>query len=80
MDPATYAAHTGGSASAATDIQTELVALQADIRGLSESVQRLVAEAPSLAKDSLEVSMRREPLKATFIAAGVGFILALLLR
>jgi hypothetical protein len=42
----TYAADTGGSFTAATDVQTELTALRADVKGLVESIQRLAVEAP----------------------------------
>jgi ElaB/YqjD/DUF883 family membrane-anchored ribosome-binding protein len=74
-----YAADTGHSSSAATDVQTELTALTADVRGLAESLQRLAAEAPSLARDSLEDSIRRDPIRAIFLAAGVGFVLSLII-
>jgi hypothetical protein len=63
---------------AATDVQTELIALTADVKGLAESIQRLAGEAPGLAKESLEDSIRREPIRAIFIAAGVGFVLSLI--
>jgi ElaB/YqjD/DUF883 family membrane-anchored ribosome-binding protein len=75
----TYAADTGGSSSAATDVQTEITALTADVKGLAESIQRLAAEAPSLARESFEDSIRREPIRAIFIAAGVGFVLSLIM-
>ena len=74
----TYAADAGGSSSAATDVQTELTALRADVKGLAESVQRLAVEAPGMARESLEDLIRREPARAIFIAAGVGFVLALI--
>ena len=54
MDFRTYAAETGGSSSAATDVSTELTALRADIAGLADSVKRLVGEAPDLAMESVE--------------------------
>jgi ElaB/YqjD/DUF883 family membrane-anchored ribosome-binding protein len=73
-----YAADTGASSSAATDVQMELTALTADVKGLAESIQRLAGEAPSLARESLEASIRREPIRAIFIAAGVGFFLSLI--
>lgn len=73
-----YAADTGGLSSAATDIQTELTALRADVKGLAESVQRFAAEAPSVARDNLEDAIGREPLRSTFIAAGIGFVLSLI--
>lgn len=75
----TFAADTGSASPAATDVQTELTALQADVRGLAESVQRLVAETPELAKGKLEQAIRREPMRAALIAAGAGFVAARLL-
>ena len=79
MLTANYAAETGGSPSGATDVQTELTALKADVQGLMESVQRLAGEAPSMARDSLEAAIRREPMQGALTAAAVGFIAALLL-
>ena len=72
-----YAPDTGGS-SAINDVGTELTALKADVKGLAESIQRLAAEAPGIAVDTLEASIRREPLRSVFIAAGVGFVLSLI--
>jgi ElaB/YqjD/DUF883 family membrane-anchored ribosome-binding protein len=60
-------------------VSTELTALRADLTGLAESVKRLAAEAPELAQQSLETSIRRNPLQATLIAAGVGFVLSLVI-
>lgn len=79
MEAKTYELDIGSGSSATHDVQTELIALRADIQGLAESVQRLAVEAPSLAKESLEGQIRRDPLRATAIAAGVGFVLALIL-
>ena len=72
-----FAAETGGSSSAATDLSTEFIALRADVYGLADSVRRLVRDAPELARDNFESSIRRNPLRAAFIAAGVGFVLSL---
>jgi ElaB/YqjD/DUF883 family membrane-anchored ribosome-binding protein len=77
MNARSHAAETGGS-SEATDVATELTALRADLKGLADSVKQLAAEAPQLAKESVETSIRRNPLQATFIAAGIGFVLALI--
>jgi ElaB/YqjD/DUF883 family membrane-anchored ribosome-binding protein len=74
----TYAADTGGSFTAATDVQTELTALRADVKGLVESIQRLAVEAPDLARETFEQSIRREPLRSVFIASGIGLMLALI--
>ena len=79
MDLRTHAAETGGSSSAATDVSTELTALRADIAGLADSVKRLVGEAPDLAMESVEASIRRDPLRAVVIASGIGFVLSLIL-
>ena len=78
MDSKTYAAEPGGSSSAATDVATELTALRADVAGLADSVRRLVGEAPDLAKEGLEMSIRRNPLQAVVIASGIGFVLSLI--
>jgi hypothetical protein len=75
----TYAAETGGSSSATTDVSTELTALRADIIGLADSVKRLAGEAPDLARESLETSIRRNPIQAALIAGGMGLILSLIL-
>lgn len=77
MESKSYAAETGGSSD--TDVSTELTALRADLKGLADSVKRLVAESPELAKGSVEASIRRNPLQATLIAVGVGFVLALII-
>jgi ElaB/YqjD/DUF883 family membrane-anchored ribosome-binding protein len=79
MDTRSYAAEAGGS-SDVTDVSTELIALRADLAGLAESVQRLAAEAPELAREGFETSIRRNPLQATLIATGVGFVLSLIIR
>lgn len=68
-----------GSTSAA-DVETELVALRADVNGLADSLKRLVQESPELVRDSVESSIRRQPLKAMMIAAGVGFITSIVIR
>ena len=75
----TYAAETGGSPSAATDVSTELTALRADIVGLAEAVKRLAGEVPDLAREGLETSIRRNPMQATLIAGGIGFLYSLIL-
>ena len=63
----------------ATDVSTELTALKADMRGLADSVQRLVSDAPGLARSGLEDQIRSDPMRSTFIAAGIGFVLAVML-
>ena len=75
----THAAETGGGSSGATDVSTELTALRADITGLADLVKRLAAEAPDLAKEGFESAIRRNPLQATLIAAGIGFVLCLII-
>ena len=75
-----FAAETGGSGSASdAGVSDNMVALRADLAGLAESVKRLAAESPELARRSFESSIRRNPLQATLIAAGVGFVLALIM-
>jgi hypothetical protein len=79
MEIKAYAAEAGGTRSDQTDVSTELIALRADLVGLADSVKRLVEEAPEIAKDSIEASIRRDPIRATLVAGGVGFLLSLIL-
>lgn len=74
----TFAADTGAGSSAQTDVATELIALRADISGLADSVMRLAAETPDRARESIETSIRGNPLRGTVLAAGIGFVLAFL--
>lgn len=71
-----------GASSAAEEVSDNLAALRQDIAGLAQSVTRLasttVAEAPELARESFEAAIRRNPLQSTLIAAGAGFVLALI--
>ena len=79
MDSKSYVTETGRTSSAATDVSTELTALRADIAGLADSVKRLVGEAPDLAIEGVEMAIRRNPIQATLIAGGIGFVLSLIL-
>jgi ElaB/YqjD/DUF883 family membrane-anchored ribosome-binding protein len=75
-----FAAERGGTGSASdVSVSDNLVALRADLTGLAESVKQLAAESPGLALEGFESSIRRNPVQATLIAAGVGFVLALIL-
>jgi hypothetical protein len=75
-----FAAETGGADPASEiTVSDNLVALRADLTGLAESVKRLAADSPGLALEGFESSIRRKPVQATLIAAGVGFVLALIL-
>ena len=74
-----FAPASEGSSSATRDVETDLTALRADVAGLADSVKRLAAEAPDIARQSIEDSIRRSPLQATMIAAGIGFVFCLVL-
>ena len=74
----------------ASDVSDNVAALRADIAGLADSVKRLAAEqiGPSaedvqdkaLAKLSdIEAAIRRNPSQAAMIAAGIGFVVGLIL-
>ena len=76
----TFAPDMEGTSAPTTDVATELTALRADLSGLAESVTRLAAEAPGMATESIEASIRRNPLQAILIAAGVGFVFSLIAR
>ncbi len=75
---------------AATDVGDNVAALRADIAGLADSVKRLAAEQfGSTAEDvqdkameklgDVEAAIRRNPSQAAMIAAGVGFVVGLIL-
>jgi ElaB/YqjD/DUF883 family membrane-anchored ribosome-binding protein len=76
--------------SAADNVGDNVAALRQDIAGLAESVKRLAAEqigssvedVQDKAKEKigdLEASIRRNPSQAALIAAGMGFVVGLLL-
>ena len=76
---------------AASDVGDSVAALRQDIASLAESVKRLAAEqvgssvedVQDKAKETIsdiEASIRRNPSQAALIAAGIGFVLALLAR
>ena len=75
---------------AASDVGDNVEALRQDIANLAESVKRLAAEqigssvgdVQDKAKETIgdiEASIRRNPSQAALIAAGVGFVLGLIL-
>ena len=75
-----FAAETSGSGSTSdASVSDNMIALRADLAGLAESVKRLAGKSPGLARESFKSSIRRNPLQATLIAAGVGFVLALIM-
>jgi ElaB/YqjD/DUF883 family membrane-anchored ribosome-binding protein len=80
MDARVFAAETGGGSASEASVSDNMVALRADLAGLAESVTRLAAQSPELARESVESAIRRNPLQATLIAAGVGFVLAIIMR
>jgi ElaB/YqjD/DUF883 family membrane-anchored ribosome-binding protein len=75
---------------AASDVGDNVEALRQDIASLAESVKRLAAEqigssvedVQDKAKETIsdiEASIRRNPSQAAMIAAGIGFVLGLIL-
>jgi len=79
-----------GSQSAASDVSDNMSALRDDIASLADSVKRLAGEhlgasvedVQDKAKEKigdLEATIRRNPSQAALIAAGVGFVLGLIL-
>jgi ElaB/YqjD/DUF883 family membrane-anchored ribosome-binding protein len=76
--------------SAASDVGDNVTALREDISALAESVKRLAAEhigtsvedVQDKAKEKvgdLEAAIRRNPSQSALIAAGVGFVVGLIL-
>jgi ElaB/YqjD/DUF883 family membrane-anchored ribosome-binding protein len=75
---------------AATDVGDNVAALRADVAGLAESVKRLAAEQLGSSVEDVqdkameklgdvEAAIRRNPSQAAMIAAGVGFVVGLIL-
>jgi ElaB/YqjD/DUF883 family membrane-anchored ribosome-binding protein len=75
---------------AATDVGDNIAALRADITGLADSVKRLAAEQVGSSVEDVqdkaleklgevEAAIRRNPGQATAIAAGIGFVVGLIL-
>jgi ElaB/YqjD/DUF883 family membrane-anchored ribosome-binding protein len=76
--------------SAATDVGDNVAALRADIAGLADSVKRLAAEQLGSSVEDVqdkameklgdvEAAIRRNPSQAAMIAAGIGFVVGLIL-
>ena len=79
-----------GQRSAASDVGDNVQSLREDIASLAESVKRLASEQlgssvediQDKAKEKvgdIEAAIRRNPSQAALIAAGVGFVLGLIL-
>ena len=79
-----------GRTGAAGDVQDNVAALRADIANLADSVKRLASEqlgssvedAQDKAMEKLgdvEAAIRRNPSQAAMIAAGIGFVVGLIL-
>jgi ElaB/YqjD/DUF883 family membrane-anchored ribosome-binding protein len=78
------------SRSAASDVTDNVAALRDDIASLAQSVKRLAAEQIGTSVEDvqdkamekvgdLEATIRRNPTQSALIAAGVGFVLGLIL-
>ena len=78
------------SRSAASDVTDNVTALRDDIASLAQSVKRLAAEQIGTSVEDvqdkamekvgdLEATIRRNPTQSALIAAGIGFVLGLIL-
>ena len=78
------------SRSAAGDVTDNVAALREDIASLAQSVKRLAAEQIGTSVEDvqdkamekvgdLEATIRRNPTQSAMIAAGIGFVLGLIL-
>jgi ElaB/YqjD/DUF883 family membrane-anchored ribosome-binding protein len=79
-----------GRTGAAGEVQDNVAALRADIAGLADSVKRLAAEQLGSSVEDVqdkameklgdvEAAIRRNPSQAAMIAAGIGFVVGLIL-
>ena len=82
--------NTPGRTGAAGDVQDNVAALREDIANLADSVKRLASEQLGSSVEDVqdkameklgdvEAAIRRNPSQAAMIAAGVGFIVGLIL-
>jgi ElaB/YqjD/DUF883 family membrane-anchored ribosome-binding protein len=78
------------NSTAASDVSDNVAALRADIAGLADSVKRLAAEQVGSSAENvqdnamamfgdIEAAIRRNPSQAAMIAAGIGFVVGLIL-
>jgi ElaB/YqjD/DUF883 family membrane-anchored ribosome-binding protein len=75
--------------SAASDVSDNVTALREDVASLAESVKRLATEQLGTVEEmqdkamekvgDLEAAIRRNPSQSAMIAAGVGFVVGLIL-
>jgi ElaB/YqjD/DUF883 family membrane-anchored ribosome-binding protein len=89
--PRSHGSDQGTSAkSAASDVGDNVTALREDIANLADSVKRLAAEqigtsvedVQDKAKEKIgdiETAIRRNPSQSALIAAGIGFVVGLIL-
>ena len=75
--------HSDPNRTSANEVGDNVAALRTDIANLAESVKRLATEqVQDKAKETLgdiEAAIRRNPTQGALIAAGVGFVVGLLL-
>jgi ElaB/YqjD/DUF883 family membrane-anchored ribosome-binding protein len=78
------------NSTAASGVSDNVAALRADIAGLADSVKRLAAEQVGSSAENvqekamakfgdIEAAIRRNPSQAAMIAAGIGFVVGLIL-
>jgi ElaB/YqjD/DUF883 family membrane-anchored ribosome-binding protein len=79
-----------GRTGAAGDVQDNVAALRSDIANLADSVKRLASEQLGSSVEDVqdkameklgdvEAAIRRNPSQAAMIAAGIGFVVGLIL-
>jgi ElaB/YqjD/DUF883 family membrane-anchored ribosome-binding protein len=74
-----FAPETGSGSSPVTDVGDDIRALRSNVTALATDVKRLATYGPELAHDGYANAVRRNPVRATLIAAAVGFVGCLLL-
>jgi len=75
--------HSDPNRTSANEVGDNVAALRTDIANLAESVKRLatkqVHDTAVEKLDNVEAAIRRNPTQASLIAAGIGFVLGLIL-
>jgi ElaB/YqjD/DUF883 family membrane-anchored ribosome-binding protein len=76
----TPARHSNKTSRTAEEISAQIDGLRSDIQNLATTVTNVAGKQLTRAQDSLETSIRNNPIAAVGIAAAIGFLYAMIRR
>jgi ElaB/YqjD/DUF883 family membrane-anchored ribosome-binding protein len=76
----TPARHSNKTSRTAEEISDQIDELRSDIQNLATTVTNVAGKQLTRAQDSLETSIRNNPIAAVGIAAAIGFLYAMIRR